>query len=190
MKLKNALLVGIGLALCSGALAQQYDQPNPTSTFNMGGVFNTTLPTITNGKTGYVQIDSVGRIITTPGSGTFAAQTSITATFSGADTTTATATLPAAAGKLTYICGFNISGLGATAATTVSPTIATLAGGNTFTLSGGYTFAAGATVNNTLASFTFPLCVAANAVNSTIVVTVPGAAGNTSTFINAWGYQQ
>lgn len=115
---------------------------------------------------------------------------SVTATFSGADTSSAAATLPAAAGKFTYICGFNVSGLGATGATIVSPTVGTVSPGNTLTFSGGYTFPAGATVAATPFNQTFPGCLAGNAVNTGIAVTVPGAAGNTSTTINVWGFQQ
>jgi hypothetical protein len=108
--------------------------------------------------------------------------------FSGADTATAAATLPAAAGKFTYICGFTVSGLGATSATPVSVSVATLTGSVTPNYS--YVFAAGAAVLNTFLNVTYSPCVPASAVNSTIAVTVPGAAGNTATQINAWGYQQ
>ena len=119
------------------------------------------------------------------------AATPVTATFAGADTSTATATITAPAAKFAYLCGFNVSGLGATAATTVSPTITGLASGSTFTLNGAYTFAAGAAVQNTpFNPAPFPTCLAGNGAGTNIVVTVPGAAGNTITDINAWGYTQ
>jgi len=115
--------------------------------------------------------------------------TPVTAVFNAADTTTATATLAAVAAKFTYICGFNITGLGATAATSVTPTITGLP--NAFTFTGAYTFAAGAAVANAPVSFSFGnYCLPSSAVNTAVVVTVPGAAGNTATSINAWGYQQ
>lgn len=116
--------------------------------------------------------------------------TPITAIFSGADTTSSAATLAAAAAKFTYICGFQIGGLGATAATIVNPTVGTVIGGNTFTFASAYTFASGAAVASTPFTYTFSPCVPGSAVNTAVVVTVPGAAGNTSTAINAWGYQQ
>jgi hypothetical protein len=114
--------------------------------------------------------------------------TSVTAVFTGADTASATATLSAAAGQFTYICGFNVSGLGATAATSVTPTVTGLP--NTLTYTGAFTFAAGATVADAAVSFTYAPCLPSSAVNTGIVVTVPGAAGNTALSINAWGYRQ
>jgi hypothetical protein len=110
----------------------------------------------------------------------------VTATFSGADTSSAVATLPAAAGATTYICGFTISGLGATSATNVIGTIASLTGG---TASHEYSFPLGATVASSPVTVRFTPCIPASAVNTGIPVTVPGAAGNTSTNIVAWGFQ-
>jgi hypothetical protein len=115
--------------------------------------------------------------------------TPITAVFSGADTTTAAATLAApSAGKFDYICGYTVSGLGSTAGGGVSVTVATLAGGNTLTYS--YVFAAAVGAQNTPISFTYNPCIPASAAVAAITVTVPGQAGNTATQINAWGYQQ
>jgi hypothetical protein len=115
--------------------------------------------------------------------------TPITAVFSGADTTTAAATLAApAAGKFDYICGFSVSGLGSTAGGGVSVTIATLASSNTLTYS--YVFAAAVGTQNTPIGFTYNPCLPASAAAAAIVVTVPGQAGNTATQINAWGFQQ
>ena len=115
--------------------------------------------------------------------------TPITAVFTGADTASATATLAATAGVTNYICGFNITGLGATAATIVSPTLSGVESGNTFTYTGAFTFSLGAAVADAPVSFTFSPCQAANAVNTAIVVTVPGAAGNTNLSINVSGYR-
>jgi hypothetical protein len=113
----------------------------------------------------------------------------ITCAFSAADTTTATCVLAAAANKFTYFCGFTVGGLGATGATIVNPTVGLLAGGNTFTYSGAYTFAAGAAVANVPFTVNPAQCIAGNALNTAITITVPGAAGNTSTTINGWGFQ-
>jgi hypothetical protein len=111
-----------------------------------------------------------------------------TGVFSGADTTTAGASLAATANKTNYLCGVNISGLGATAATTVVFTITGLIGGNTLSYS--YVFVAGVALPNTPVPLFFTPCIAASAVNSAITVTVPGAAGNTATQINVNGFRQ
>src|SRR5260221_5973037 len=75
--------------------------------------------------------------------------TAVAAVSSGADTTTATATIPAAPGQTSYVCGFTVSGLGATAATTVTVTVGTLPTAGT-SFSYPYTFALGAGVTNTM----------------------------------------
>jgi hypothetical protein len=103
----------------------------------------------------------------------------------------ATATLPAVANRVTYICGFSITSTGATAAAVVSPTVAGLAGGTmTFT----YAAVAGATAANQPLVIPFgtgDTCLAASAPNTTIVVSMPSlGAGNTNTTVNAWGYQR
>lgn len=113
--------------------------------------------------------------------------TPIVGVFSGADTSSATATLTGVANKVTYICGFSVSGLGATSATNVTVTVATVAGG---TLSFSYAFASGATALSTTLLIFFPMCLPNNTIGGNIVVTVPGAAGNTATQINAHGYVQ
>jgi hypothetical protein len=107
--------------------------------------------------------------------------------FSGADTTTAAATLTGTAGKTTYICGFQVNGLGLTTGATVNVAVASLLGGNTLNFA--YIFPTGATVATTPIQATFQPCLPANAVGSSLTVTVPGGAGNTSTNIGAWGFQ-
>src|SRR5258708_17429763 len=57
---------------------------------------------------------------------------------SGADTTTLAASLPASPGTTTYICGFTVSGNGATAAAGTAVTVATLASGVTATYQYGF----------------------------------------------------
>jgi len=195
MKNFARVLFGLGLGgllgLAGLAWGQQYNQP--TSIVGNLCAFNSALPTITTGFPGWMQCDAQGRLILSPGAagagGFPSGATPITAVFSGADTSSATATLPAAVGKFTYICSFNVSALGATAATSVSPTIATVASGNTLTYAGGFTFAAGATVGSAPLSGSFSPCLPASAVNSGITLTLPGAAGNTSAAINLAGYQ-
>jgi hypothetical protein len=113
--------------------------------------------------------------------------TQITGVFSGADTSSAAATLAGTAGKTTYICGFNVNGQGATGASIVNIAVATLIGGNTANFV--YTMPAGATVVSTPVVQNFTPCIPANAAATAITVTVPGAAGNVNTSIMAWGYQ-
>jgi hypothetical protein len=166
-KLLSAVLLWAAMVSC--ALAQDH--------FTAPG--NQTVP----GSVGMC-LNAAGQAVvcnpTNPGTG-------VTGSFAGADTTTAAATLAGAAGKTTYVCGFSINGLGATAATTVNVTVGTLIGGNSANFV--YIFALGATVQNTPLVQNFSPCIPANAVNTAITVTVPGAAGNTSTNISAWGFQ-
>jgi hypothetical protein len=188
-KLLGAIVILV-LGLLGFAWAQQYNQP--TQIVGNLCAFNSALPTLNTGFPGWMQCDSLGRLIVSPGgagaAGFPAGATPITAVFSGADTATASATLAAVAGKFTYICGFTVSGLGSTAGATVIATVATLAGGNTLSYS--YVFVASATGADTPVNQVFSPCIPASAANAVITATVPGSAGNTATQINAWGYQQ
>lgn len=99
------------------------------------------------------------------------------------------ATLPAVAGKTTYICGFTVTFSNPTAATNVTVAV-------TNTLGGTLNFqrqvlAAAATVPPPPdLTESFLPCLPANAANTTIVVTQPGlGAGATGTSVAAWGYQ-
>jgi hypothetical protein len=90
-----------------------------------------------------------------------------------------TATLAGAAGKTTYICGFQVSSTGSgTSAVTVTP-LGT--GGGTFTY-------------QLTAPGNFPIlynpCVPANAQNTAITVTAGANGTATAVDVNAWGYQQ
>jgi len=111
----------------------------------------------------------------------------VVAAFQGADTSTATATLPAIAGRTTYVCGINVNGLGATSNSVVNVAVGPLSGNITFNFQ--YVMPAGNNTQATPMSGSFSPCLAANAQNTAIVVTVTGAAGNTSTQINVYGYQ-
>lgn len=100
----------------------------------------------------------------------------------------AVATLAAAAGLTTYISGFTVTGLGATAAGVVALTVAGLQGG---TLTYNVPVPAGATVGLTPLSVVFNPPLPASAVNTAIVVTLPAlGAGNTNAAVVATGYQQ
>lgn len=113
--------------------------------------------------------------------------TPVTANSGNVAAATATATLPAVAGKTTYICGFTITSAGSTAAAVVNPTVTnTMTGTLTFT----YASVAGGTVANQSLIVPFNPCIPANAVNTTIPVSLPSlGTGNTNTTVNAWGFQ-
>lgn len=115
--------------------------------------------------------------------------TPVTSTATGT-TAAVVATLPAVAGKTTYICGFYYTGTNATAAnTTTSLTITgTVSGTMTF---GFPTLAAAATTPNTIPiDEEFLPCIAASAINTAIVVNGPAlGTGATQATVTAWGYQ-
>lgn len=112
--------------------------------------------------------------------------TPITASSGNVANANAVATLAAVAGKTTYICGYSYSSSGSTAAAVVSPTVA---GTITGTLTSTYATVAGVTLGNPQIVFTFNPCIAASAVNTSIVVTLPAlGAGNTNANANAWGF--
>lgn len=112
----------------------------------------------------------------------FAQRSSITASATGT-TAAVAATLTGAAGKTTYICGFNI---GADATAAVSGT-ATVAG----TISGTMNFLqeAGAGAAVAVTSQTFSPCIPASATNTAITVTSIAAGTGGATSVSAWGYQ-
>ena len=115
--------------------------------------------------------------------------TPVTASATGS-TGAITATLPAIAGKTTYICGFQFVGTNATAANTA--TNVTITGTISGTMNFGYpTLAAGAAVANTPpVGEAFTPCIQASAVNTAIVVNGPAlGAGATLATAAAWGYQ-
>jgi hypothetical protein len=118
-------------------------------------------------------------------SGNFA--TYITAASGNVANTNAVATLAAAVGKNTFICGFTLTAAGATAASVVNATVVGLITGTAT-----YTFVApaGATVAATPLVVTFGTCVPSSAQNTAIVVTLPAlGAGNTNASVSAWGFQ-
>ena len=111
----------------------------------------------------------------------------VVGTFSGADPSGQTVTLPGVPGKTTYICGLNVGGLGGTGAATVQVTVTPLVGNQTFTFE--YSFPSGNNAVAPVTSGSFSPCIPANAPNTAITVSVGGAAGNTSTQVNVYGYQ-
>lgn len=98
------------------------------------------------------------------------------------------ATLPAVAGQTTFITGFEVTGLGATAATTVNVTVQNVLGG---TKSYVVAVPAGVTSQITPLIVEFSRPIPANAVNTTVAVNVPSfGAGNTQVFATAHGFQR
>lgn len=95
-------------------------------------------------------------------------------------------TLAAAAGKRTYIQGFHIGGLGATAASVIAITIT----GLTNTLTYRFSVPAGATVIAGGMDIEFERPIPASADNTAIVVNVPSfGAGNTAADASARGFR-
>jgi hypothetical protein len=93
-------------------------------------------------------------------------------------------TLAAAAGKFTYICGFNVSSIGGTA--TVGPvTIAGLVGSSQI-----YQLPVNATAGQILVTQSFTPCIPSSAVNTAITVTTTADATATAVDVNSWGFQQ
>lgn len=99
---------------------------------------------------------------------------------------TATATVAKAAGKLTYLMGFMITGAGATSAAVKDATITGLLGG---TVTFGVTFPSGATTAMQPIICMFPKPIPSSAVNTDIVVSVPaGGTGAANIYVTAWGF--
>ena len=94
-------------------------------------------------------------------------------------------TLAATAGKRTYISGFLVGGLGATAASVIAVTVSGIGVTMTFR----FDVPIGAVVNSTRLLVTLPRPIPASADNTAIVVNVPSfGAGNTAADASAWGF--
>lgn len=132
----------------------------------------------------YIALNPGGVLPTGP-DGTVA--TAVAASSGNKAATAGTATLAAAAGKTTYITGFDITGAGATAASVISITITGMLGGTlTYTLA----IPAGVTtaVQSLVVQFLYPM--PASGANTAIVVNMPSfGAGNTNATANAYGFQ-
>ena len=96
-------------------------------------------------------------------------------------------TLPAVAGKTTYITGFAITGGGATAGSIIAVTVTGLA--NTLTFYITIPAGAGAGITPLVVDFSTP--IPASGPNVPIVVNVPSfGAGNTQAAVTARGFQR
>lgn len=174
--LAAALLAGSAFA----ALAQQQTGPQNSITC----AYNTTPPAVATGFFGYVQCDSLGRLLSV-GSGPYpAASTPITANVVGT-TGAVSANLPATAGKTTYICGYQVQ---ANANAAISVPNASITGTNGGLLPFIEAVAATPAVGTTAQVFT--PCIPASAVNTQISVNAGAAGTGGNTAIYAWGFQQ
>jgi len=98
----------------------------------------------------------------------------------------ATATLAGAAGRTTYLTGFQVTGSGATAGLPVIVTVTGIIGG---TLSYIYTATVGILLPNTPLAVAYAPALAASAVNTSIAVSCPSLGlGNTNNTVVAHGY--
>lgn len=96
-------------------------------------------------------------------------------------------TLAAAVGKRTYLCGFTVTGTGATGASTIAITITGLT--NTITLHLVIPAGAGVAISPLIVDFTRPMPASAD--NTAIVVNVPSfGTGNTAASASARGFQR
>lgn len=117
----------------------------------------------------------------TTGGGFPAAATPVTGNAAGT-TGAVVGTLAGAASKTTYICGFNISAVGGTAA--VGPiTIAGLVGSSQV-----YQLNSAAIPVNMGQQFS--PCIPASAANTAITITTTANGTATAVNVNSWGYQQ
>lgn len=111
----------------------------------------------------------------------------ITASSGNVANASAVATLAGAAGKTTYITGFEITAGGATAGALVLATVTGLINGTATYV---YAVATGAATGSPPLIVEFPAPIPASAVNTAIVVTLPAlGAGNTNAAVVAHGFQ-
>lgn len=92
-------------------------------------------------------------------------------------------TLAAAAGRTTYICGFDVSAIGGTAA--VGPIVIAGLNGGSFTYQAVSSVAGGIVLSER-----FNPCIPASAVNTAITTTTTADASANAVDVNSWGFQQ
>lgn len=182
LRLAVAFLTLLGIA--TGAQAQNTDTYFYTPG---GGGVNGSLGMCLNNQNKAVPCSNAG-VLASPVSGASPQfpSNSIPMTASATGTTAATAaTLPAVAGKTTYLCGFSIRANATAAATGNGTVTGTVSGTLNFTQ---WTAPLASGLGITEPSIG-PACIPASAANTAIVVTsaAPGAGGVVS--VTAWGYQ-
>lgn len=116
-------------------------------------------------------------------------KTPLAATSGAVAAAVAAAVLTPASGEWAYITGFEITGLGATGATNVTATVATLIGGITFSYN--VAVVAGAALANGNLIVTFDPPMKASAVDTAITVSCPSlGVGNLKNIVNARGFSR
>lgn len=141
----------------------------------------------TTGGVGYLNVDAAGNLKVIQAETPITTTTPIRGTSGNVAAASAVATLAAAAGKTTYISGFDITSGGSTAAALVLAALSGLLGG---TVSYVYGTVAGATLANPNLSVRFNPPYPASAANTAIVLTLPSlGTGNTNAIVSAYGYQ-
>jgi hypothetical protein len=148
-----------------------------------GAQFNAyaSLPALTTTQQGALQSDLTGNLkVSVAPMGT-----PVYGSTSSGGAGAANVTLASASGKMLYLDGFDLDGLGATAGSAISVTVTGILGGTlTFTVG----IPAGATVPYHQ-SWRFNPPLQANAVNTNIVVNVPSfGSGNTASSCNAFAH--
>jgi hypothetical protein len=110
----------------------------------------------------------------------------VSATSGDVAATTATATLPATQNRTTFLCGFSVTGTGATATSVVAITVGNVNATTTFDL----VVPAGATVTLPITQYQFSPCIPSSQINQSVTVSVPSlGSGNAHSQVTAWGYQ-
>lgn len=136
---------------------------------------------------GALALAAIATMHSLPARGQVAGAISVVAGSGNVAAATATATLPATQNRTTYLCGYIISGLGATAGSAATLTITGLASG---TITSNVGVPAGATVPVNVVVTLAPSCQPASGPNTSIALAVGSfGTGNTNASIVAWGYQ-
>jgi hypothetical protein len=108
--------------------------------------------------------------------------TSITGNSTGTTGAVVGTLAAATTGKTTYICGFDVSATGGTAA--IGPVVVAGTVGSSLTYQF-YSLAAGANLTRT-----YTPCIPASATNTAITVTTTADGSASAVDVNSWGYQQ
>lgn len=145
----------------------------------------TTLPTLTDQQTSMPSLDIQGRVRSFKD----APAVPLCASGSGANSVASAILGAGGSGKTTYVQGFTITGLGATAAGAVIATLGNLIGG--IIMNFDVAIPAGVTAGITPIVVNFDTPIAASGPNAGITLSVPAAgAGNTAVHCNIWGFVQ
>lgn len=138
-----------------------------------------------SGTSRWVPCQATAPLAVTQG-GPASGQTPFTAAAAGT-TGAVTLTIAAVAAKTNYLCGFDVSAIGGTAA--VGPiTLVGLAGATGVATTLTYQLAASA--GGTLLSEKFTPCAPANSTSLAVVITTTADGTASAVDVNAWGFQQ